>query len=81
MTISVEDEDRKKFCEFLVLEGGVDIVPAAELKEMRKLAAVLAKHDEELGEAFTYFIDIASDIQELLGRKVAEAKKYYGLGK
>ena len=36
-------------------------------------------YDTDLGEAFMYLVDVASDMQELLDRKIVAAKKELSL--
>ena len=67
---------RKEYLETLIDQGSAaDVIPKSELAEMRVLARTLGVYDTDLGEAFMYLVDVASDMQGLLDRKIVAAKK------
>ena len=67
---------RKEYLETLIDQGSAaDVISKSELAEMRVLARTLGVYDTDLGEAFMYLVDVASDMQELLDRKIVAAKK------
>ena len=71
---------RKEYLETLIDQGSAaDVIPKSELAEMRVLARTLGVYDTDLGEAFMYLVDVASDMQELLDRKIVAAKKELSL--
>ena len=71
---------RKEYLETLIDQGSAaDVIPKSELAEMRVLARTMCVYDTDLGEAFMYLVDVASDMQELLDRKIVAAKKELSL--
>lgn len=71
---------RKEYLETLIDQGSAaDVIPKSELAEMRVLARTLGVYDTDLGEAFMYLVDVASDMQGLLDRKIVAAKKELSL--
>ena len=71
---------RKEYLETLIDQGSAaDVISKSELAEMRVLARTLGVYDTDLGEAFMYLVDVASDMQELLDRKIVAAKKELSL--
>ena len=71
---------RKEYLETLIDQGSAaDVISKSELAEMRVLARTLGVYDTDLGEAFMYLVDVASDMQGLLDRKIVAAKKELSL--
>ena len=71
---------RREYLETLIDQGSAaDVISKSELAEMRVLARTLGVYDTDLGEAFMYLVDVASDMQELLDRKIVAAKKELSL--
>ena len=71
---------RREYLETLIDQGSAaDVISKSELAEMRVLARTLGVYDTDLGEAFMYLVDVASDMQGLLDRKIVAAKKELSL--
>ena len=71
---------RREYLETLIDQGSAaDVISKSELAEMRVLARTLGVYETDLGEAFMYLVDVASDMQGLLDRKIVAAKKELSL--